>query len=67
MHFLAASLHSGFGLILTTFESSTLMTVRITVLVPVGVSMASQAYLGRLERARAPLPDMEFCHLLLAV
>lgn len=43
------------------------MTVRITVLVPVGVSMASQAYLGRLERARAPLPDMEFCHLLLAV
>lgn len=64
VHFLAASLQSGFGPISTTFESSILMTVRIAFLVPVEVSMASQAYLGRLKRSRAFVPDMEFCHVL---
>lgn len=43
------------------------MIVRIAFLVSMGVSMASQADLGRLKCARAPVPGMEFCHLLATV
>lgn len=43
------------------------MTVCIAFMVSVGMLMASQAYVGRLKRARTPVPDMEFCHLLHAV
>lgn len=32
-----------------------------------GSSGSVHAYLGRLKLARAPVPDMEFCHLLIAV
>lgn len=38
-----------------------------SLLVPVGISMASQAYLGRFKRTRAPVPDMELCHLFSTV